>query len=62
MKTEEVKKLAKEQYGKELTDEEAKALSEKLEKSGELSEGDLEEVAGGIFPPLSGRKFPKMPD
>lgn len=44
---EEVKKFAKERYGKELTDEEAKALAEKLEKSGELSDETLEEVAGG---------------
>ena len=29
--------------------------------SGVLSEDDLEDVAGGIFPPLSSRKFPKRP-
>ncbi len=48
MKTEEVKKLAKEKYGKVLTDEEAEALLERLNAEGELSEDDLESVAGGI--------------
>lgn len=47
--TEELKKFAKEEYGKELTDEEAKALAEKLEKGGELSDDDLETIAGGAW-------------
>lgn len=47
MNTEEVKKLVKEQYGKELTDEEAEALLTKVNAEGELSEEDLENVSGG---------------
>ncbi len=47
MNTEEVKKLVKEQYGKELTDEEAKELLTKVNAEGELSEEDLENVSGG---------------
>lgn len=48
MKIEEVKKLAKERYGKELTDEQAKALAKKPEHGGELSDDALNEVAGGV--------------
>ena len=46
MTNEEVKKLAKEQYGKELTDEQAKALGA-VQAESELSEADLEGVSGG---------------
>ena len=46
MTVEEVKKLAKEQYGKELTDEQAKALAARSD-DGELSDEMLDEVAGG---------------
>ncbi len=46
MTAEEVKKLAKERCGKDLTDEQAKALAARTE-DGELSDEMLDEVAGG---------------
>lgn len=49
MTIEEVKKLAKEQYGKELTYEEAEKLAAEVQSQGELSEADLEGVSGGAY-------------
>ena len=46
MTIEEAKKLAKEQYGKDLTEEQAKELAERAD-GGELSDEVLGEVAGG---------------
>lgn len=51
MTCEEIKKLAKEQYGKDITDEQAQAVLEELNQtavaSGELSDDALEAVSGG---------------
>ena len=47
MTVEEVKKLAKEQYGKDLTDEQAREVLNKAAASGELSDEELEAVGGG---------------
>lgn len=44
---EEIKQQAKDRYGKELTDEQAKELFEKSE-NGEISDEEPETVAGGI--------------
>ena len=55
---EEILAYAKED-GITLTEEQAKEIFARV--SGVLSEDDLEDVAGGIFPPLSSRKFPKRP-
>ncbi len=46
----EVKKLIKEQCGKELTDEEAEKLLAAAQAEGELSDADLEGVSGGVVP------------
>ena len=51
MTAEEIKKLAKEEYGKELTDDQARELLCKAEKEcaakGELPDETLGEVSGG---------------
>ena len=49
MTIEEIKLYAKEQYGKELTDEEAAKLAAAAQAEGELSEADLEGVSGGAY-------------
>lgn len=50
MTVEEVKKLVKEQYGRDITDEQARAVLEKAQASakGELSDEALESVSGGF--------------
>lgn len=47
MTIEQVKEEAKRRFGKELTDEQAKALLEKY--GGELTDEQLDGVAGGII-------------
>ncbi len=49
MTTEDIKQYVKEQYGKELSDEEAKDLLAAVQAEGELSEADLEGVSGGAY-------------
>lgn len=44
MNTEEIKRIAKEKYGKELTDEQASQYAARI---GKLSDEELDDVAGG---------------
>lgn len=52
MTCEDIKKVVKEQYGKDITDDEANALLKKAEEtasaSGELSDEELDGVSGGM--------------